>query len=941
MRRPVNAPRRLATLMLGVLLVAGVAAPVASAAPPSKDVGFGETSRRLATPGTRGKVNAREVLNRQSPMPRATKDVSLPRPGAATGTSRAPSGAGILGAPAPIEATTTANPPVGLPGFTGLTSTSGPDTNTEPPDPYVAAGPDHVAQTTNVSLRITDRRGGLPAAISLFDFFGLPDGFNNTDPRVHYDSLHGRWIVTEVSWICEAEDGQPYGYFDMLVSDTADPLGNFTLWYWEFAGAVPDYAALGSSTDKLAFGANVFELSVGSPSNCLGSGSAYIGADIEIFDWADLLADGGPNGVLDTFPSFGGQSFSTPRVATQAPATSPTLQVIVEHTVDGLVFTPHYLTYSGSVVGGTIDIVSDMDLTEEGVAGAWVEPPDPRQPGPDTVTSNIDSRPTDAVWQNGRLVFVATHGCTPTGDTIERGCIRVTELDTNGATASTPPELTQDFLIAADGKDYYFGGVGFALDGTLHAQWTRSSTTAGDYPSSYAAYQLRSDANDSISPPELLIAGTGVYTGNRWGDYTGIAQDPQVPNAVWQGNQYSGGGNNWSTYVSQLQTGGSTFQEITPVRVLDTRPGIAIGLSGPFAHGIARSWTVAGFGGGTIPSNAIAVTGNLTVTNQTAAGYVSVTPAPNNNPASSTINFPLGDTRANNLTIPVNTNGRVSAVYRATAGGTAHLIFDVTGYFVAGSGEAEYTTITPVRALDTRPGIAIGLSGAFRKDIPRRLSIGPAHVPDGAVAITGNLTVVGQTGAGYLSITPTSDSTPDTSNLNFPLGDTRANGFVAPLNAQEDLWIVYKTTAGGARSAHVLLDVTGYFIDDAAGLQYFPLTPGRTMDTRNVPLSGLNGPFAANSPRRLQVGGHWGVPAGAEAITGNLTAVGQTAAGYVSATLNSELNPTTSVLNFPLGDVRANGVTLPLNAGGRTWFVYKAPNGRTTNLILDVSGYFE
>ena len=87
--------------------------------------------------------------------------------------------------------------------------------------------------------------------------------------------------------------------------------------------------------------------------------------------------------------------------------------------------------------------------------------------------------------------------------------------------------------------------------------------------------------------------------------------------------------------------------------------------------------------------------------------------------------------------------------------------------------------------------------------------------------------------------------------------------------------------------------------------------------------------------------GHWGAPSSAEAVTGNLTVVGQTAAGYVSATLDSEPNPTTSVLNFPLGDIRANGVTLPLNAGGRSWFVYKAGTGKSTHLILDLSGYFD
>jgi hypothetical protein len=114
------------------------------------------------------------------------------------------------------------------------------------------------------------------------------------------------------------------------------------------------------------------------------------------------------------------------------------------------------------------------------------------------------------------------------------------------------------------------------------------------------------------------------------------------------------------------------------------------------------------------------------------------------------------------------------------------------------------------------------------------------------------------------------------------------------------------------------------------------------MDTRaGVVLSGLSGPFAANTPRLLDEAGHWGVPASANAISGNLTVVNQTGAGYVSATLASQVNPTTSVLNFPLGDTRANGVTLPLNAGGDSWFVYKAPGGRTTHLILDLSGYFD
>jgi hypothetical protein len=96
------------------------------------------------------------------------------------------------------------------------------------------------------------------------------------------------------------------------------------------------------------------------------------------------------------------------------------------------------------------------------------------------------------------------------------------------------------------------------------------------------------------------------------------------------------------------------------------------------------------------------------------------------------------------------------------------------------------------------------------------------------------------------------------------------------------------------------------------------------------------------TPRKLVVGGHWGVPDGAGAITGNLTVVGQTAAGFVSVTLTNQPNPTTSNLNFPLGDTRANGITVPLASGSDAWLVYKAStSGKRTHLILDVSGYFE
>ena len=63
-------------------------------------------------------------------------------------------------------------------------------------------------------------------------------------------------------------------------------------------------------------------------------------------------------------------------------------------------------------------------------------------------------------------------------------------------------------------------------------------------------------------------------------------------------------------------------------------------------------WTrfaVSGVGG--VPSGATAVTGNLTVTGQSKPGFLYVGPVATNDPTSSTLNFPVGDDRANAVSV--------------------------------------------------------------------------------------------------------------------------------------------------------------------------------------------------------------------------------------------------------------------------------------------------
>jgi hypothetical protein len=140
--------------------------------------------------------------------------------------------------------------------------------------------------------------------------------------------------------------------------------------------------------------------------------------------------------------------------------------------------------------------------------------------------------------------------------------------------------------------------------------------------------------------------------------------------------------------------------------------------------------------------------------------------------------------------------------------------------------------------------------------------------------------------------------------------------------------------------AHVIFDVTGYFTSGTSGAVFVPLTPTRILDSRDG-TGGLSGPFSSHVARTFTVIGHGGVPSGATAVTGNLTVTQQSSLGYLSVGPIAQNNPTSSTLNFPLNDDRANAVTVALGGGGTLSITYAAPTlPPTAQVIFDVTGYF-
>ena len=833
----------------------------------------------------------------------------------------------------------------------------------EPPDPWVAVGPDDVVQSTNTMLRFSNRAGHATAGdVQLFDFFAFDQPFPDNpggdpnfitgigDPHWLYDAKHNRWIGTTLAWHCDTDgagtNDDSIGYVWGAVSLTGNPTGGYYEFYVRYGPFLPDFPSSGTSADKIGITANEYALDdtldcTHPPTlACVHDAEGHIpagcfdGASVMAFDWSQLMTSPAePDGTYEFDTSW----FSL-RPAIQPQGQSNTLFLVGEKllpspagdTTSDVV----YMTMTGTNAAVTLSLSAEQDLTGAGIVPPFVDPPVPNQPGGALDPNILDRRPTDAIWQDNILTFVSTTGCDPSGGPVKiQDCARVTQVKT-----STPtPTRIQDMLIATNDRDTWYPGAGISQSGILHVVYTQSGLTEG--MSSYDRYQLPSDVKHSLSAAlKLANGGSLAYPGDRWGDFVGVAQDPRDMNAVWQGNQYTASPGNWSTKVSELQTAGATYVPVTPVRLLDSRPGFNIGLAGAFHANIPRTVDIAGRLG--IPDDAVAITGNITIVGQTVAGYATVTPNPNANPPTASLNFPLKDNRGNNITSPLGATGGVSIVYKAANGATAHFVLDVTGYFLNHETGATYTTLTPVRVLDSRPAYNIGLTGAFPANTNRQFQVrGVSGIPNNAIAVTGNLAVTGQTQAGYVALSSTPPpAVPATSNLNFPLGDTRANGVTIKLSTSGGIWAVYKAANGN--KAHLIFDVSGYYVQDLNGARFVPLTPGRRMDTRfPAPRQGLTGAFATHTPRSLVVEPYQGVPGNAIAVTGNLTVVSPTRAGYVSMTPTAVDPPPTANINFPAGDIRGNGVTGPLSGAGSVAFVYVASSG-TTHLVFDLTGYF-
>jgi hypothetical protein len=92
---------------------------------------------------------------------------------------------------------------------------------------------------------------------------------------------------------------------------------------------------------------------------------------------------------------------------------------------------------------------------------------------------------------------------------------------------------------------------------------------------------------------------------------------------------------------------------------------------------------------------------------------------------------------------------------------------------------------------------------------------GSERIPDEATAVAFNVTVTQTQGAGYVQMSPPGTAFGDTSTVNWTgPGQTVANGGNVLLY-EGDVFennLVFHLTGGGGAGAHVIIDITGYYV---------------------------------------------------------------------------------------------------------------------------------
>jgi adhesin/invasin len=290
-----------------------------------------------------------------------------------------------------------------------------------------------------------------------------------------------------------------------------------------------------------------------------------------------------------------------------------------------------------------------------------------------------DVRPNLVTVQVGTGGQVSLYANSPTDVVVDEEGYYGTQSGTAGGyVAVTPARITD----TRAGSGFANAGSTLGADTTLSVQ----VTGAGGVPSTgVSGVVLNATVTNTTGSSYLTVwpAGGTMPTVSNLNWVPGWVVPNRVEVPIGTGGKVNFFNKFGSTdlvvdvdgYYTDATAVGRLFVPMNPTRVIDTRVQ-----GGTLGQGGSSTYQVTGFAG--VPAGASAALFNVTVTNTTAASYLTVYPGGGTRPTASDLNWVAGQTIPNMTVATLSTSGSVS-FYNNT--GSTDLIADLSGYFASGT----------------------------------------------------------------------------------------------------------------------------------------------------------------------------------------------------------------------------------------------------------------
>jgi alpha-tubulin suppressor-like RCC1 family protein len=354
----------------------------------------------------------------------------------------------------------------------------------------------------------------------------------------------------------------------------------------------------------------------------------------------------------------------------------------------------------------------------------------------------------------------------------------------------------------------------------------------------------------------------------------------------------------------------STYTPMTPVRVLDTRSGAAVGDGGVVSVNLANR----------VPDTATSVVFNLTGIGPTTWTYVSASAHGLERSGVSNLNLAPGETRANLATVSVGAD-RVVDLYNHA--GSVHLVADLAGYYTSGAG-SKFLPVDPTRRLNTH----VGTQSTTVLDLS-------TTVPASATAVVLTVTGARATHDTFVTAWPSGSTRPGTSTVNVPRYGTTSNLTTVPLGPGRKVNLY-----NHVGELDLLADLAGFYTPEF-GAVFTPVSPVRVFDTRYGlgTWDGQLGPITGPANWAFRPGPQ--VPDDAIGAVFNLTGIEATKSTFVTAWQNrNSYGPWTSNVNLAPGQSAATLAVVPMMEDVEETRAYIYNKAGQVDVAADLAGYF-